>query len=352
MTIAAAFFKRDRLYLLLIIFILAVNTAIFLPLEKKGQGKKTDVSERVIGKEKMAEQLLLERENVEGMLHKNRPLAILFMLTSLLILAIIFLGILVDLLLLSFKLSRKKIEMATYKPHNISWNAWDVAKVVILFMFFGYCIIVIESLLAAPFPILKNNNFRMILNTSILDLLCAVFILQLTVGQYKEKLISLGISFKNFFRNIFYGIVGYMAIIPILAGLLIITAIVIKLINYVPEREPVVELFLKEKDSAFLIYTSIFTSMLGPVIEEVFFRGFMYNAFKKYIGIFWAVLLTSALFAGLHTNIVGFLPIMTLGILLAYLYEKTGTLVSSITVHTIHNLSMVLFVFLIRQIRS
>jgi membrane protease YdiL (CAAX protease family) len=40
---------------------------------------------------------------------------------------------------------------------------------------------------------------------------------------------------------------------------------------------------------------------------------------------------------------------MILGLLLTYLYERTGTLVSSITVHIIHNLSMVFLVFLVKQ---
>ena len=59
---------------------------------------------------------------------------------------------------------------------------------------------------------------------------------------------------------------------------------------------------------------------------------------------------TAGLFAALHAHIVGFFPIMVLGMLLAYIYEKTGTLVSSVTVHMIHNLSMVFLVFLVKQI--
>ena len=132
--------------------------------------------------------------------------------------------------------------------------------------------------------------------------------------------------------------------------ILIITAVIINMTKYVPERQPLVELFLKEKDTAFLAYTSLFAAIVGPIIEELFFRGFMYAALKKYIGVFAAMVATAAVFAALHTHIVGFFPIMALGMLLAYLYEKTGTLVSSITVHVIHNLSMVFLVFLVKQV--
>ncbi len=206
--------------------------------------------------------------------------------------------------------------------------------------------------LSKSFHFMKNDNLRMILNSSVLDALTIVFILYLTVGQYKERLASLGLSLKNFGRNVYYGIIGYLAAVPVLVGTLVIIAVIIHITKYVPEKQPVVELFLKEENTAFLAYTTIFAAGLGPVVEELFFRGFLYGALKKNIGIFWSVLITAALFAALHTNIVGFLPIMVLGVVLAYIYEKTGTLIPSITVHVIHNFSMVLFVFLVKQLKA
>ena len=155
---------------------------------------------------------------------------------------------------------------------------------------------------------------------------------------------------KNFFRNVFYGVMGYVAVVPILIAALFVVFTIVNLTKYVPERQPVVELFLKEEDPTFLIYSSLFASVFGPFIEELFFRAFMYNAIKKKTGVFWAIIITSSVFAALHSNVVGFLPIMILGIVLAYLYEKTGTIISSITVHIIHNLSMVYLVFLVKQL--
>jgi membrane protease YdiL (CAAX protease family) len=77
----------------------------------------------------------------------------------------------------------------------------------------------------------------------------------------------------------------------------------------------------------------------------VFFRGFAYNAVKRKWGIPSAMALTAIVFAGLHINLIGFLPIMMLGFLLAYMYEKTGSLISSITIHMIHNALTVGFWF-------
>ncbi|MBU1006915.1 MAG: CPBP family intramembrane metalloprotease, partial [Candidatus Omnitrophica bacterium] len=58
----------------------------------------------------------------------------------------------------------------------------------------------------------------------------------------------------------------------------------------------------------------------------------------------------AVVFSLLHANIAGFLPIMALGVLLAYLYEATGSLVASMTVHVIHNSVIIGFVFFIKEV--
>lgn len=342
MTRIIQFIQKERLYILLLIFILLFNMTMFLQPDKSRRHKKAKAR---------AEASLREHKNktfIEESLRKNERLMVLFGLATLLILAVIVLGTVIDFIVAAAIL-RKRFDIRTLSPPQARWNIWDICKVVILFLFFGYIIIISEAFWSRVFPVLKSDNIRMILNTSVLDTLTVFFVIYFTVIQYKEDLKALGLSLKNFFMNVFYGAVGYVALVPVLVVILAITVLIINMTKYVPERQPVVELFMKEKNAAFLTYSSLFAAIFGPIIEELFFRGFMYSIFKKYIGVFWSMIITAAIFAMLHTHIVGFVPIMALGILLAYLYEKTGTLVSSITVHIIHNLSMVFMVFLVKQ---
>ncbi len=339
------FIQRERLYVLLLIFIILVNVLIFMA------DKATPKTKSEVAVPKTAEELFLRQEEAERLLARDKTLALIISLTSFLILTIFFLGLVIDINLLGLKLRKETLDISTHRQEAVAWNIVDVARVVILFLFFGYMIMIIESLLAGTLAWLKHDNLRMMLNSSILDTIGLVFIFYFTVRQYRARLVSLGLTVKNFIRNVFYGIVGYLAAIPVLITTLVVVITVMNILKYVPEKQPVVELFLKEKDPAFLTYTSIFAAVAGPVIEEIFFRAFMYSAVKKYIGVLWATILTAAIFAGLHTNVVGFLPILILGILLAYLYEKTGTLVSSITVHVMHNLSMVYFVLLLKRLQ-
>lgn len=335
--------RRERLYILLLVFVILVSL-LFSASGRSGKPKAESAKTRVTANSNSAQ--------MEKLLQEDRPLAMIFIITSLLILFILFLGVTLDIILFSGRFSGKAIDIHTYRPGLAKWGIIDIARVMILFLFFGYMLVIIESFLVKTFPIIRNGDLRMIFNSSILDALTIILILYFTVRQYKEKLISIGITFKNFFINIFYGIVGYIATLPLLFLILALTSIVTGLFKYVPKEQVVVELFMRENNPAFLLYTSIFAAIAGPIVEELFFRGFMYSAVKKYAGVFWATIISASLFALLHTHAVGFLPIMVLGILLAYLYERTGTLVSSMTVHIMHNFSMLLLVFLAKSVKG
>ena len=348
------FLQKERLYILILIFVLLFNAIAFF---QSGQQSRHKAKESVAGalsaeesKVKKFEDDLIRRQEMVKIIKGNERLLVLFALATLLVLALILLGIIIDAFLLSSALAKKSPDIRTYAPGMAMWGILDIIKVILLFLFFGYILVISEAFLSLVFPILKSDNFRMIINSSILDTTTVILIIYFSAIEYKEKLAELGINFKNFLRNIFYGVVGYIALIPVLIAIVAVTAFVINITKYVPAKQPVVELFLREKDTVFLTYASLFAAIVGPIIEELFFRGFMYGALKKYIGVFWSIMLTAAIFAALHTHPVGFLPIMALGCLLAYLYERTGTLVSSITVHMTHNLCMVFLVFLVKQI--
>jgi membrane protease YdiL (CAAX protease family) len=75
--------------------------------------------------------------------------------------------------------------------------------------------------------------------------------------------------------------------------------------------------------------------LVGPVAEEVFFRGVLYGFFRRW-GIPVAILLSSALFVLAHlpgipwTQLVG-------AVVFALAYEKAGSLTAPITIHVLGN---------------
>lgn len=85
--------------------------------------------------------------------------------------------------------------------------------------------------------------------------------------------------------------------------------------------------------------------IIGPIIEEIFFRGFMYPAFKRVFGVWPAIIISSVIFGVFHADPWLMAPIALMGVALAYLYEKEGTLAAPIAFHALNNLVSVIIVY-------
>ena len=78
-------------------------------------------------------------------------------------------------------------------------------------------------------------------------------------------------------------------------------------------------------------------AVIAPVVEEIFFRGFVFAGFRRGYGWRKAALLSSALFALIHGEWTAFLPIFLLGLVLAYLYHRSHSLWPGIFLHMLNN---------------
>ena len=89
------------------------------------------------------------------------------------------------------------------------------------------------------------------------------------------------------------------------------------------------------------------TVIIGPIFEEIFYRGLLYNKLKEISNAFIAVFISSILFAFLHIPGYGFnikmFSLVLDGILLTYCYEKTDNIYVPILVHSINNFFIFLF---------
>ena len=96
--------------------------------------------------------------------------------------------------------------------------------------------------------------------------------------------------------------------------------------------------------------TALLACVVGPVVEEVLFRGVLFSAVRTQTSRLVAMLISGGLFSALHTNLIGFLPILVLGCLLADLYERTGSLLSCISVHIVHNTLLMSFALILKAL--
>ena len=76
--------------------------------------------------------------------------------------------------------------------------------------------------------------------------------------------------------------------------------------------------------------------LAAPVVEELFFRGFLYRALRNRLTVTWSVLIVAILFAAGHASTypVDTLPIKAVfGAIACLLYERTGSLYPGIALH-------------------
>ncbi|MBI3324044.1 MAG: CPBP family intramembrane metalloprotease [Candidatus Omnitrophica bacterium] len=151
----------------------------------------------------------------------------------------------------------------------------------------------------------------------------------------------LGISRRGAAHAIRQGIVGYAAIFPWVFGLLWVVVRLCQAIGIEPPVEEIHRLLFEQHGGPVLGLTLLLACVVGPIVEELLFRGLLFAALRSRVSRWMAILISGALFAAVHTNVVGFLPIMALGCFLAALYERTGSLLSPIAVHVVHNTLLV-----------
>jgi membrane protease YdiL (CAAX protease family) len=105
---------------------------------------------------------------------------------------------------------------------------------------------------------------------------------------------------------------------------------------------PVAESVVTELQSADLsvlqkFLFGVFTILLAPIAEEALFRGVLYPTIKQTGHPRWALWGTSVFFGVMHLNMVSLVPLVFLAVLLTFLYESSGSLLTPIAAHSMFN---------------
>lgn len=78
--------------------------------------------------------------------------------------------------------------------------------------------------------------------------------------------------------------------------------------------------------------------IIGPICEELMFRGIVFHRLKDWVKPQAAIAISALLFGIYHGNVVQFFYATCMGVMLAIIYDKTGTLWISIVAHIAANL--------------
>src|SRR5215217_2360296 len=111
-------------------------------------------------------------------------------------------------------------------------------------------------------------------------------------------------------------------------------------------KQNIVEFFSASRTIEERILIIIFAVAIAPIVEEFVFRFFIYGVLKRYVGCLLGVILSSLLFAAAHAHLPSFVPLFVLGTCFAVAYEWSGSILVSMTMHSLFNsLTLTLLAF-------
>lgn len=153
----------------------------------------------------------------------------------------------------------------------------------------------------------------------------------------KLPLSWLGVHGREFLSATGWGVLAGFAFL----GVNLILGALFEVLGSVPDQAAQ---FPTEGANGFqLALLGIAIAVFAPLVEELFFRGYALRAFSQRLGPRWGLILSAALFAGPHllgitTGFIGLLiPIFFGGLILGYVYQRTGNLWSAVVAHAINN---------------
>jgi membrane protease YdiL (CAAX protease family) len=89
-----------------------------------------------------------------------------------------------------------------------------------------------------------------------------------------------------------------------------------------------------------LVLVTVLITVIAPLGEEIFFRGYFFAALRNWRGWMPAAIITGLVFGAIHigSSPIGFtVPLAFFGFLLCVLYQRTGSLYPCIALHALNN---------------
>lgn len=282
-------------------------------------------------------------------------------LSGIIAIGLVLLGIiLIDLALFVAWAIRKDAADAGFRPPLFAprWSLVDVwfgAQIVVVMLVvamipLGLIAILIwgpGSLLRAE-DALKGPAFLFLLGTGtivqniVLGLVPAGFIR----WKYGQTLSSIGMSLLPRREDVKRGILHGLALF-VLAGVVSFTLEMTvrtiwgaEILSHLKELNAklTMESMLTDGISPGLyVVLMLMAAVAAPIGEELFFRGFVYNAARRRLGVPGGVLLSALLFAAPHLGPLAVPGIVLIGVYLAAMYERTRSLWVPILMHAMNN---------------
>jgi membrane protease YdiL (CAAX protease family) len=251
-----------------------------------------------------------------------------------------------ELLLPANQLSNGQlVEVMPVAPDDPAWNGWDVLRLTVL---------TIVALIVGVFTVLLVARWQIYPHTALGDI--AHIPLVVVAGQSLAYLLVLAYMYilvtrergrRDFLTAVHWNWPSKIAIYVFAGFALSLGLQGLAHLLPIPKDLPIDNFFRTPAEAWALGILSI---TLAPLMEELFFRGFLYPVLARSLGLPSAVFLTALGFALLHGAQLMFswgpvLVIFLVGLVLTVVRAKTNSVAAGVLIHMAYNGTITIAMF-------
>lgn len=246
------------------------------------------------------------------------------------------------LLLLLISVFKDRFEHPNNALKRCNWSLLP-GTVVIFFTLSGE---IIKSLWYVNLiPILKNFSYNPFnFEVFVFFYYCLILIIVYVFLKYIHNTSIVEVFDLKFIQFPFI-----MKVCGILAVINIFSIYLLDLNLLLNPQESVMET-IKLLDTKHIILFSFVTIVVAPIVEESIFRGLLYAPLYRKVGRRLAIILSSLIWAYIHFDVlypsiqIGIVGIFVIGVFLAWLYDRSGSLIHPIVFHMFKNSWILLYI--------
>ena len=180
---------------------------------------------------------------------------------------------------------------------------------------------------------------NLVLSVSALVGIAVIFLL--AKRFFVQGLKGLGLNLKTIVRDFGGAFLNLFGAMPIIVAMIVGTIIIGQLIwgeDFQLKQHEQLQMMGMYPQVSLRIVIIVTAVVIAPIFEEMLFRGLIQTMLRSILMRPWAaIFVTSCIFAMVHGNVEHWPAIAALGMCLGYAYEKSGSLIRSIFIHSMFN---------------
>lgn len=234
-----------------------------------------------------------------------------------------------------------KAKTKTLKNFKPEWNIRDVVLVlfitVLLPMVVVYALKILASLHFVSDTFINFLSSDGVFSSTVrmaFNLILQIGMLWFMLKKYKIKISALGLRKFPILRSTIYIVSFYFLFAISILSAYLIVSIVLPSIDINQPQDHIFEFGTK---GIGYIISFIVAVLIAPVIEEIYYRGFIFPAISKKTGYLLGAIISSSIFGLLHFQLNIIIYTFILGLFLSFMYYKLRSIFPGIILHFLNN---------------